>query len=90
MTVKYEKLGMAARTKAGRLVLIDESKKAHGVDETVMGVWHMCDGKMTVDEMIDSLAKEAGLDKEKKVKVSSAMKDVLVKLESIGLVKKVS
>ncbi len=45
----------------------------------------MCDGEKTEEEIVDELAKETEIEKEK---MSEAVSNILAKLEEVGLVQK--
>jgi predicted proteasome-type protease len=84
--MKYVKRGSLAKSKANELLLVDEKKNAYKVDQSIIVVWVMCDGTMTVEQVVDEVAKETKVDK---AKIKNVIDDILAKLEKAGLVKKV-
>jgi len=84
--MKYLKRGSLAKSKANELLLVDEKKNAYKVDKSIIVVWVMCDGTMTVERIVDEVAKETKVDK---AKIKKVIDDILAKLEKAGLVKKV-
>ena len=84
--MKYLKRGSLAKSKANELLLVDEKKNAYKVDKSIIVVWVMCDGTMTVERIVDEVAKETKVDR---AKIKKVIDDILAKLEKAGLVKKV-
>ena len=49
--VKLKRKGELFRDEEGNLVLVNEANEAYRVDEIVVYVWSICDGK-TIDEVV--------------------------------------
>jgi len=56
---KLVKKGLATRDKEGALLLINEEYQAYRVDESVVAIWDMCEGK-TVEELTVDIAASTG------------------------------
>lgn len=88
MKIKFKRKGNLVRSEQGELLLVDENKKAYRVDEVVVLIWTMCDGKHETKEIIGDFCSKIG-DKAPKEEVEKAVAGITQKLEKVGLLVKV-
>ena len=60
-----------------------ESGRSLGLNETALAIWDLCDGRTTVDEMVDAVVELTGLDVEQ---VGRDVVGVIEEFRSLGLV----
>jgi len=87
VSITFKKKGSLARSQQGDLLLVDENKRAYKVDEVVVLIWTMCDGKNGEKEIIEEFCSKIG-NKAPKEEIEKAVKDITQKLESFGLIEK--
>ena len=51
---RFVKKGLAAKDREGQLVLVNEDKEMHQVDETAVAIWDDCDGKTFGELLVDT------------------------------------
>jgi hypothetical protein len=87
VNIKFKRKGSLARSQQGDLLLVDENKKAYKVDEVVVLIWTMCDGKHDDKEIVNEFCSKIG-DKAPKGEIEKAVTDITQKLEKLGLIEK--
>lgn len=87
VNIKFNKKGSLARSAEGDLLLVDENKKAYKVDEVVILIWTMCDGKKETKDIVDDFCSKIG-NKAPKEEIENAVSDIIQKLEKFGLIEK--
>ncbi|NIO20425.1 MAG: PqqD family peptide modification chaperone [Candidatus Aenigmarchaeota archaeon] len=87
VNIKLKKKGSLAKSQQGDLLLVDENKKAYKVDEVVVLIWTMCDGKHDGKEIVKEFCLRIG-DKAPKEEIEKAVLDITQKLEKLDLIEK--
>jgi hypothetical protein len=87
VNIKFKRKGSLAKSEQGDLLLVDENKKAYRVDEVVVLIWTMCDGKHETKDIIGEFCSKIG-DKAPKEDIEKAVSDITQKLERFGLLEK--
>ncbi len=87
VNIKFKKKGSLARSKEGYLLLVDENKRAYKVDEVVVLIWTMCDGKHETKEIVEDFCSKIG-EKAPKEEIEKAVLDITQELEKLGLIER--
>lgn len=74
--------GSAGRAVDGSLVLVNENDQAFKVNEAIVMVWQMCDGK-TLEELFEEVSMATGIDIED---LKEPITDIVAKLKQVNLV----
>lgn len=77
------KEGKMAKDQEGNLVLVNNKEQAYKVDESVIAIWQMCDGK-TQQEISNTITEKTQMGEDEAKK---AVGEIVTKLEEVGLVK---
>ncbi len=85
--IKFNKKGSIAKSKEGALLLVNEDKKAYKVDEIVILIWTMCDGKHDSKDIVEEFCSKLGK-KVPKEEIEKAVSDITQQLEKFGLLEK--
>ncbi len=77
------KEGKLAKDQEGNLVLVNGKEQAYKVDESVIAIWQMCDGK-SQEEICNTITEKTQMGEDEAKK---AVGEIVPKLEEVGLVK---
>ena len=79
---KLKRKGSAVRTKEGGIALVNEEKQGFRVDEMVIVIWDLSDGR-SEKEIVDEVASKS---KAEKGKIASAISNIISELRRAKLV----
>lgn len=79
---KLKRKGSIARTKEGEVALVNEKKQGFRVDEMVVVIWDLSDGR-SEHEIVDEVASKS---KVEKGKIASAIFNIISELKRAKLV----
>jgi hypothetical protein len=79
---KLVKKGSTIKDNEGKLLLINEENKAYKVDDTVITLWHKCEGK-SIDELIIDMSNSTGIQTSE---LKGPVEDLVSKLKEAKLV----
>ncbi len=79
---KLKRKGSVARTKEGGIALVNEEKRGFKVDEMVVVIWDLSDGR-SEQEIVNEVASKS---KTEKGKIASAISNIISELRRAKLV----